>query len=260
MNKFIYLLLSSIFLFSCGSGEQSNNNAGSEPNVSDQTIQDSTKYAEPTKDLLMGRFVPSQTKGFSKVPDEMCSKPMYVQSEVLSVFVKMREAAAKDGINLFIVSGTRTFNDQKAIWERKWNSLIANNKDSIAVADEILKFSSMPGTSRHHWGTDIDLVSVDPLYFESEAGDRIYKWLIQHAHEYSFCQVYSNKEETGRTGYSMEKWHWSYMPISNLYLKSYLEKIKYQDINGFEGASLCEKMDVKSLYVNGINQKCIAEN
>lgn len=256
MKKSIYALSFVILLYSCANSEQSNNLAGSEPNAMEQVIHDSIKYAEPTKELLMGQFIPSETKGFSQVPDEMCSKPMYVQTEVLAVFVKMREAAAKDGVNLYIVSGTRTFNDQKAIWERKWNSLIANNKDSIAVADEILKFSSMPGTSRHHWGTDIDLVSVDPAYFESESGGKIYQWLIQHAHEYGFCQVYSNKEETGRTGYSMEKWHWSYMPISNLYLKAFIELVQHSDLKGFMGDEFPERLQIKQTYVSGIDSRC----
>ena len=256
MSKFIYLLTFVLLLSSCAGGEQKINETVSESNALDSSINDSTRYVEPTKELLIGQFNPSEKKGFSKVPDEMCSKPMYVQTEVLSVFVQMREAALKEGVNLYIVSGTRTFNDQKAIWERKWNSLIVTNKDSMAVADEILKFSSMPGTSRHHWGTDIDLVSVDPAYFESEAGDRIYKWLIHHAHEYGFCQVYSNKEETGRTGYSMEKWHWSFMPISNVYLKKYLEQIQYSDLNGFKGDYLASKLNVKAVFVSGINEAC----
>jgi hypothetical protein len=256
MNKFNYCLSLVLLLSSCGGGEQNNIETASESKAFDSSIKDFTKYVEPTKELLIGQFNPSETNGFSKVPDEMCSKPMYVQTEVLSVFVKMREAAAKDGINLYIVSGTRTFNDQKAIWERKWNSLISTNKDSMAVANEILKFSSMPGTSRHHWGTDIDLVSVDPAYFESEAGDRIYKWLILHAHEYGFCQVYSNKEETGRSGYSMEKWHWSYMPISTLYLKAYVEQIQYSDLIGFVGDNIPERLEIKQKYVSGIDSRC----
>ena len=257
MNKFNCFLSFVLLLSSCGGGEQNTIEKASESKALDTSINDSARYVEPSKELLMGRFVPSETNGFSKVPDEMCSKPMYVQTEVLSVFVKMREAAAKDGINLYIVSGTRTFNDQKAIWERKWNSLISTNKDSMAVANEILKFSSMPGTSRHHWGTDIDLVSVDPTYFDSGQGKKIYEWLISHAREYGFCQVYSNKEDTGRTGYSMEKWHWSFMPIANSYLSAYRQLINFSDIKGFSGDKLVSKLDVIEKYVAGLDSACL---
>lgn len=256
MKKPFNFLSFALLLFSCTNGVQTKSAISIESNTLDSAITDTTKYIEPTKNLLLGQFIPSETKGFSKVPDEMCSKLMYVQTEVLSVFIKMREAAAKDGVNLFIVSGTRTFNDQKAIWERKWNSLISTNKDSMSVANEILKFSSMPGTSRHHWGTDIDLVSVDPAFFESGQGKKIYEWLILHAHEYGFCQVYSNEEETGRSGYSMEKWHWSYMPISKKYLKAFIEVINYSDLIGFKGDRLSSRLKIKENYVLGVAVNC----
>lgn len=256
MTRFYVILTLVFLLFSCGGDVQYNIGNTSESNVSDNSIKDSLDYIKPTKELLMGQFNPSETDGFSKVPEEMCSKAMYVQSEVLASFVKMREAAAKEGVNLFIVSGTRTFNDQKAIWNRKWNLLISTNKDSMAVANEILKFSSMPGTSRHHWGTDIDLVSVDPTYFDNGQGKKIYEWLISHAREYGFCQVYSNKEETGRTGYSMEKWHWSYMPISQKYLEAYIEIINYSDLKGFAGDTLSSRLRVMENYVVGVELNC----
>lgn len=256
MARFYVILTLVFLLFSCGGDVQHYVGNTSESSVSDNSIKDSLDYVKPTKDLLMGQFNPSETDGFSEVPEEMCSKAMYVQSEVLASFVKMREAAAKEGVNLFIVSGTRTFNDQKAIWNRKWNLLISTNKDSMAVANEILKFSSMPGTSRHHWGTDIDLVSVDPAYFDSGQGKKIYDWLISHGREYGFCQVYTNKEETGRTGYSMEKWHWSFMPISQKYLEAYIEIINYSDLKGFAGDTLSSRLRVMENYVVGVELNC----
>jgi LAS superfamily LD-carboxypeptidase LdcB len=115
----------------------------------------------------------------------------------------------------------------------------------------------MPGTSRHHWGTDIDLVSVDPTYFDSGQGKKIYEWLFSHAREYGFCQVYSNKEETGRTGYSMEKWHWSFMPIANSYLSAYRQLINFSDIKGFSGDKLVSKLDVIEKYVAGLDSACL---
>jgi len=41
----------------------------------------------------------------------------------------------------------------------------------------------MPGTYRHHWRTDMDLVSVDPVYFDNEVGKKTYDWLVLHAGE-----------------------------------------------------------------------------
>ena len=50
----------------------------------------------------------------------------------------------------------------------------------------------------------------------------------------------------------MEKWHWSYMPLSEKYLNYYNENIKIDDIKGFEGAELSTELDVIKVFVNGI--------
>ncbi len=253
MRKASVVFFLASLLAACG---DNSGGSGTQTSESTELKNNSTPTVAPTKSILTGKFSPSETTGFTKVPDEMASKPMFIQTEVLSAFERMREAAAKERINLYIVSGTRTFNDQKAIWERKWSALFSAGKDSLATANEILEFSSMPGTSRHHWGTDIDLVSVEPAYFESGEGLKMYNWLIGHAGDFGFCQVYSNKEETQRKGYNMEKWHWSYTPISTIYLKAYLEQINYSDIQGFTGDKLPARLRIKEEFVQGIDSRC----
>lgn len=252
-NVLFVLALSGIFAACANNSETS----GDSSLMPAKHNQDTTVKEAPAKNVLTGKFNPSETEGFVKVPDEMATKPMYIQRDVFNAFVKMRDAAAKEKVNLFIVSGTRTFNDQKAIWERKWNALYLSNSDSLAVAKDILRFSSMPGTSRHHWGTDMDLVSVDPLYFENEIGKQTYNWLVIHASEYGFCQVYSSKEQFNRTGYSEEKWHWSYMPLSSEYLKAYLNTVSYSDLQGFIGDKLPTRLNIKEEFVKGIDTRCV---
>ena len=139
----------------------------------------------------------------------------------------MHAAAKQDGINLQIVSGTRNFEEQKGIWERKWELNFKALNDSVKTAKKILLFSSMPCTSRHHWGTDMDLNSLNNKYFESGQGLKEYKWLQEHGSKFGFCQVYDDKAVTKRKGYELEKWHWSYMPVSSMFLKQYKEKITY---------------------------------
>ena len=48
-------------------------------------------------------------------------------------FKEMHTAAKKDGINFLIVSGTRNFDEQKSIWERKWELNFKVLKDSVKV-------------------------------------------------------------------------------------------------------------------------------
>ena len=257
MKKITSFFLAASLFGACQSPQTSAENKESAP--TEQKTQEVEKNATPveiSKTILIGKFSPSETKGFVSVPSEYCSKPMHIQEEVLNAYLKMRTAALAEGVNLQIISGTRTFYDQKAIWERKWETNFAETKDSLATANKILLFSSMPGTSRHHWGTDIDLNSLEDIYFQSGEGLKIYNWLKAHAGEFGFCQTYSDKVETNRTGYSMEKWHWSYMPLSSKYLSAYVSTITYADIKGFKGDNLPERIGVIQNYVQGISRLC----
>jgi len=66
--------------------------------------------------------------------------------------------------------------------------------------------------------------------------------------------VLSNKDETNRTGYEDEKWHWSYLPVSVYYLRFYGLLISYNDIQGFKGATLAKDLEVIELFVFGVNE------
>ncbi len=210
----------------------------------------------PSKEKLTGRFDYTKDKDFVKVADEHCTKPSYMHKEAYAKFVEMCKAAKKDGISLKVISGTRSFSEQCGIWNRKWEKYIVN-KDSIETMKTILTYSSMPSTSRHHWGTDIDINSLENSYFESGKGLKEYKWLCENASKFGFCQVYTSKEDSKRTGYEMEKWHWSYLPIATKNLTAYNKLITYADVKGFKGSHLATKVKAIEHFVNGIDSICI---
>lgn len=112
----------------------------------------------------------------------------------------------------------------------------------------------MPSTSRHHWGTDMDLNSLNNSYFASGKGKKIYDWLTNNAYKYGFYQVYTDKVN-GRTGYNLERWHWSYLPLASAYLEQYNTTINYSDIISFEGSDLAEEIKVIPEFVNGVSEK-----
>lgn len=205
-----------------------------------------------SKDDLLGKLDPAKHADFIRIEKTYTSKDnIYLRKEVYASFQKMYDAALKDGVKLTIISATRNFNAQKAIWEKKWvRPQYAGKTDEEKVAD-IMKYSSMPGTSRHHWGTDIDLNSLENTYFTSGQGKKIYDWLVAHAAEYGFYQTYTTKSN-GRTGYEEEKWHWSYKPLANQFLAEYKKQISYADLTGFSGSGVAEKLKVIEIYVNGI--------
>ena len=206
--------------------------------------------------FLLGQTTYEKDSRFVQVPSNRSTKSCYLLKEVNSAFDAMAIAAQKAGITLKVVSGGRNFEMQKSIWERKWRSRRPNFKSDKETALDILRYSSMPGTSRHHWGTDLDINSVDPAYFSSGKGKVEYDWLKKNASSFGFCQTYDNKIESNRTGYSEEKWHYTYMPISSKLLKQYNEKVTNELIIGFLGSSTAKEIDVVKFYVNGISPLC----
>ena len=154
-----------------------------------------TPLEAPDKNILIGKTRPSTNKNLVSIDPMLASRAgMYMHRYAYEAFKKMHSAAASDGINLFIVSAFRSFGHQRRIWENKWNGkqLLDGNifapqiSDPVERAREILKFSAMPGTSRHHWGTDIDLNSVEGSYFEQGEGKAVYNWLVRNAPSFGF--------------------------------------------------------------------------
>lgn len=204
-------------------------------------------------DELTGRFDPSKHQDFVRIQSAHTSKEnIYLRKESYEAFVKMYDAAKKEGIRLTIISATRNFDYQKGIWEKKWLREKYKGWSDFDKVKDILSYSSMPGTSRHHWGTDVDFNSVDPKFFASGEGKKLYDWLLIHASEYGFAQTYTHKK-SGRTGYEEEKWHWSYMPLASEMLKDYNTRVKYEDLHGFHGAEQADDLKVFETFVNGID-------
>jgi D-alanyl-D-alanine carboxypeptidase len=213
---------------------------------------------------LMGKFDPTRHPDFVEVPTSMASREgMFLRKEVLEAFTKMREAAAKDGVQLRVISATRSFQHQKGIWEGKWNGSRKVNGRSLNVAipdpadraREILRYSSMPGTSRHHWGTDFDINSLSPSHFSAGEGKRAYEWLRDNAHGFGFCQSYTAKGDARPHGYEEEAWHWSYFPVSCLLLRQYKRLVKAEDVSGFQGSNALPFTEILR-YVDGVAPEC----
>jgi LAS superfamily LD-carboxypeptidase LdcB len=213
-------------------------------------------YYEVDENFLLGKTSFESDGRFSLVPSSRSTKSCYLLVEVNWAFEQMAAAAEKEGVVLKVISGGRNFNMQKSIWERKWNARRPNFKSDKETALDILKYSSMPGTSRHHWGTDLDINSLEPSYFASGKGKKEYDWLQKNAGSFGFCQTYDNKQTSGRSGYSEEKWHYSYMPISIVFLSQYNELITSEKLTGFLGSATSKEVDVIRDYVNGICPNC----
>ena len=202
------------------------------------------------KSLLLGKFDPSTDSNFVAIPSSMTTHTnIYCHRQTLQAYIAMRDSALRDGITLTIVSATRNFDRQRQIWERKWQNTQGNDSTKIR---QIMRYSSMPGTSRHHWGTDLDFISVETDYWTHGEGLRIYQWLCINAHKFGFFQPYTS--DPTRTGYAEERWHWSYAPLSKPYLEAYQQQITPSDITGFSGSYLVDSLKIIQSHVLGISQ------
>ncbi len=216
--------------------------------------------------FITGQFAPDKHPDFRKIPEEYTNKVnVYLLEETLDAFIQMYEAAKQDGISLIIKSATRNFDYQKRIWEAKWSgSRILSNglnaKKDIPNpklrAQEIMKYSAMPGASRHHWGTDIDLNAFENSYFEKGEGLKVYTWLEANSEKFGFYQVYTAKGEERPHGYEEEKWHWTYKPISK-HITAYCKQAMQDSLLvGFSGSDQAESLKVTDRYILGIHPNC----
>lgn len=207
---------------------------------------------------LTGKFDPVKRPDFEKLDKPYTDRGgMYLRRETLDAFKKMYDAAEKAGFKLRIISATRTFEQQKQIWETKWTRFAKDAPLPKDRALKIMEYSSMPGTSRHHWGTDVDLNDLNNAAFEP--GGRfagLYDWLRAHAHEYGFCQPYTTKGAQRPEGYNEERWHWSYTPLSKPFLKQYLQSVNNGMIGGFKGSETAAEIKAVENYAGGVNKDC----
>jgi LAS superfamily LD-carboxypeptidase LdcB len=208
-------------------------------------------------DFLTGKKDYYTDARFMEIPKQQAYREdMFLLKDTYYWFNKMYEAAKKDGITLKIISATRTFTEQQWIWDDKWEKRKNQYKTQADVANSILEYSAMPGTSRHHWGTDIDLNSQSLNYYTTETGKKLYNWMKEHAGEFGFCQTYDETANRA-TGYNEEKWHWSFYPISNSLLKLYEQKVNYSNIKGFKGDATAEEIEVIKNYVLSVSNSCL---
>ena len=252
MSRTGLAVASLIFLWNCGepAAQLAADGTGRSKVSTDSTVTATWPKAE-----LLGQFEPAGHPAFERVPKAWTDKDnIYLRRDALAAYGQMRKSAEADGIRLLVRSATRNYSYQKGIWERKWERPKYMGWQAVDKAKDIMTYSAMPGASRHHWGTEVDLNAFENDWFTSGEGAVVYAWLQQHAAEYGFHQVYDDKS-TGRTGYELERWHWSYLPISGPMLVAFNATISPQDLSqsNFSGSDSADSLNVLTQFVNGVN-------
>lgn len=138
----------------------------------------------------------------------------YLHANIVNDFVALQSAAASAGFDLCIASSFRDFNRQSAIWNAKFsNKRVVLNKAQQAVelnslsdiekCTAIMLYSALPGASRHHLGTDLDIFDKGAVsddyelqltpdeYQHGGPFAELSQWLDTHLAEFGFIGLIS---------------------------------------------------------------------
>jgi LAS superfamily LD-carboxypeptidase LdcB len=153
--------------------------------------------------------------------------------DAAAAFLGLRAAAAQSDIDLVAVSSFRSFQQQLAIWNEKFRGrrpLLDQDGRALEVGvmteeqivRAILMWSALPGASRHHWGTEVDVIDRAALapgqqaqllaqeYAPTGVFRRLGAWLPRNCGEFGFFLPY----DCDRGGVQPEPWHLSFAPVS----------------------------------------------
>ena len=123
--------------------------------------------------------------------------PGGLTAECSAAFYELQQAAAAQGLGLFVLSGYRSYDTQAALYSRYCA------RDGRAAADT---YSARPGHSEHQTGLAMDVNSVQGVFAYTAEG----RWLAANAHKYGFVIRYQKSKEPV-TGYIYEPWHIRYL-------------------------------------------------
>ena len=198
--------------------------------------------------------------------------PCTLHPDVVEPFFRLRAAAAREGLEVVPVSTFRDFGRQLAIWNAKCRGerdlfdrdgtlldYASLSEDELVTA--ILHWSALPGASRHHWGTEIDVIAgaatapggrVELLPDEYAPGGRYARleaWLAANAERCGFYRPYA----VDRGGVQPEPWHLSYAPVSHAALATFGTELLAEALQGVElgaaSAVMARLPDIYEQYV-----------
>ena len=203
-----------------------------------------------------------------------------IHKEMKAGWLSMQTAAEKAGLNLAIASGYRSSERKLLIWNNKFTgqnpikNLAGERVDLSNLSDKekviaILLYSALPGASRHHWGTDIDIyatnllpqnqhLQLEPWEYEPDGPfATLTLWLNAHCHEFGFYFPYDEY----RNGIANEPWHLSYAPLALSYQQQLTLPLLEQTLGCFNihgRTSILELLPhIHQQFINNVNEGII---
>ncbi len=128
-------------------------------------------------------------------------------------FKAMIQASKQDGVTIYVTSSYRDMDKQITLYEKKTDSYLQQGyslEDALSKAGQVV---AVPGTSEHHLGLAIDVVSSEYRKLdEKQENTKGFQWMKAHSWEYGFILRYPNGS-TDITGIIYEPWHFRYVGL-----------------------------------------------
>ena len=121
-----------------------------------------------------------------------------IERNVAKAFYDMAEAASKDGMELMVSSGYRSYKDQEEI---------TNTYLELYGQNYVDNYVAKPGFSEHQTAMSLDIASKSVNTFVNSDE---YTWMMDNAYKYGFILRYPKSKED-ITGYKCEAWHYRYV-------------------------------------------------
>ena len=186
-----------------------------------QTLAEAMLKMPPTFLFLVDKnhalpedFIPADIVNLDDYPSLRTGRDgLKLERQAAEALTVMSEAAEKDGVRLVISSAYRSYDYQKALFQRY------AERDGEEAAS---RYSAKPGTSQHQLGTTVDLGSISDSFAETPAGI----WMNQNAGNYGWSLSYPAGYED-ETGYKGESWHWRFIGTAAVRMqKDYFQGIQ----------------------------------
>lgn len=159
--------------------------------------------------------------------------------ELVAPWRELVAEARRAGFDLAIASAYRSYHRQLQIWNEKAEGrrallddagqpLAADTLGEWQKVQAILHWSALPGASRHHWGTDMDIYDRAALsagqtvqLVPAEVADDgpfgpLHRWLDERIAADRSCGFF-RPYDRDRGGVAPERWHLSYAPLAAYY-------------------------------------------
>jgi len=130
-----------------------------------------------------------------------------VDSRIVDDVTALIEGAAKDNVKLLICYGYRTLEQSQQLFEKQLRKQRSYGLSEEAALAEAKRWVAPPGTSDHHTGLALDIVTpehqvLNHAFYNTPAG----QWMAEHSWEYGFVIRFpEDKQEI--TGITYEPWH-----------------------------------------------------